>query len=332
MTNSFEPMTVLITGSEGNIGQYLVKSLKRHFPSWTVLRVKNSSSNPSYNSDLHRYEGDLRNPALLDLIFSQNKVDYVVHAASMSYRHGGYNQFPFDVLENDIRVTMNLLQACQKSNQALKKLVYLSSALIYENATQFPLLEEMTQTIPPPRSSYGFAKYVSESILERFQKQFGTSYTVWRLFNVVSPLEPHLGEGRHVFVDFYRKLIVEKTPKLEIFGSGQQVRCFIWVEEAADCMIQFLEDPRTDGQIFNLTRDEPRTLIELKEILIELGKSKNLLERNYQPEVITGGTFAGVDTEKRIPSVKKLKDRLGWESQVDFRSCFDRFIDFKNRL
>lgn len=318
--------TILITGSEGNIGRYLVDRIKTRRPDWTIVRVKHASTAPRFNAQKDWYEGDLRDNALLSLIAGEHPLDYVLHAASMSYRHGGYRQFPYDVLENDSRVLTKILEFCK----GVKKIVHLSSGIVYENATRFPLEEQMSE-LPAPTSSYGAAKYFCEAAVRLFENQHGVKYTIWRPFNVVSPLEPHEGEGRHVFVDFYRKIFVDKANEIQIMGSGKQVRCFIWVEDAAECIVDHLDDPRTDNQTFNLTRNEPKTLLELMEALIAIGKQKNILDKGYAPKISVGKAFAGVDSEKRVPSMKKLASTLGWESKTSFHDCFSKFIDHKEK-
>ena len=317
--------TVLITGSEGNLGPFLVRRLRESRPGCTVLRLKHRQGACGFDAANDRYDGDLRDPALLERIFAEHRVSHVVHAASQSYSHSGYRSHPFRVLENDSAALLNLLRHAS----SVAKLVYLSSALLYEHATSSPLVEDDAERMPAPTSSYGAAKRFGEQAVRMFGVEHGVATTLWRPFNVVSPLEPHDGDGRHVFVDFFRRLLIDRVPEFGVLGSGQQVRCFVWVEDVARCIVDHLDDDRSDNQTFNLARAEPLTLIQLKDLLLDLGREMGIVTRNYDPLTVRRGEFSGVESEARIPSVAKAKAELGWESSTTVRDCFRRFIEEK---
>ena len=316
--------TVLITGSEGNFGTYIVNRLRDQHPGWNLLRVKHSNKLERFDPATNCYEGDLGSQSFLEIIFSNNSIDYVIHAASRSYSHGGYSAHPFGVIDNDTSSLINVL----RFSSNISKFVYLSSALMYECAKHSPLVEDNMHLVAP-KSSYGVAKYFGENAVRMFCQQTGKKFTIWRPFNIVSPLEPHEGEGRHVFVDFFRRIFIENVTEFGIIGSGNQVRCFIWVEDAAACIVDNLERVETDGQIFNLARDEPIKLIDLQRLMIEIGKELNFLRKDYAPSTVQRGLFSGVEAEVRIPSVDKLKNMLKWESKTTVRDCFYKFISEK---
>jgi UDP-glucose 4-epimerase len=317
--------TALITGSEGNLGPYLVRRLRESNPDWKVLRIKRSPGTGAFDAKNDRYEGDLRDPKLLERVFSEHRIDHVIHAASQSYSHAGYRANPFQVLENDSASLLNLLRHCGSAS----KIVYLSSALLYEHADRTPLEEDDADRIPAPTSSYGTAKHFGESAVRMFGLERGVAFTIWRPFNIVSPLEPHDGEGRHVFVDFFRRLLIEHVPEFSVLGSGNQVRCFIWVQDAANCVVDHLDKNESDNQTFNLARAEPLTLLQLKNLLLELGREAGVLSSHYDPPTVRRGTFSGVEAETRIPSVAKLERVLGWKSTTTVRDCFRQFIEEK---
>jgi UDP-glucose 4-epimerase len=314
--------TVLVTGSEGNLGPYIVHRLRDSHPDWQVLRLKHNRGACEFDSANDYYKGDLRDSALLHKIFAEQSVDYVIHAASQSYSHTGYWAHPFRIIENDTTSLLNLLRYCRSA----RKFVYLSSALLYEHSDVPGLEEEDANRIPAPTSSFGAAKFFGEQAVRAFGREHGVHYTIWRPFNIVSPREPHLGEGRHVFVDFFRRLIVERVEEFGMLGSGNQVRCFLWVQDAANCIVDHLETPASNDQIFNLARDEPLSLLQLKNLLLELGRESGQVPPEYDPPTVCKGSFTGVESEIRIPSVAKLKTVLGWNSTTTVRECFRQFI------
>jgi len=317
--------TVLITGSEGNIGSYLIGYFEEKWPNFKIIRVKlKDNENEPYKKD-NLYIGDLADNSFVEKIFEENKIDYVIHAAARLYGIAGFNKDVYGLFDNDIKCLLNVLH----NSKSVKKFVYFSSSMVYESSEKVPFTEELTGQIPPPKSSYGLTKYFGEKAVKFFNQQYGTTYTIWRPFNVVSPLESHDRESGHVFVDFYRKIFVDKTPKIEIYGSGQQVRCFTWVEDVVSAIADSLTDKKTDNQVFNIGSNESKTMIELEEILIKIGKEKNILPFDYNPEIITGSKSFIVDVQLRIPSTKKIKKVLGWECKTNFKTCFEKFIEYK---
>ena len=320
-------MTILITGSEGNIGQYVVKSLQKDYPEAKIIRVKFVKDINDFDNQNLLYSGDLCDANFVKRIFTENKIDYVIHMAARLYGVAGFNSDVYGLFENDMKCLLNVLS----NSKRIKKFVYFSSSMVYESSVKVPFTEELTEEIMPPKSSYGLTKFFGERAVKFFNQQYGVDYTIWRPFNVVSPLESHEREGGHVFVDFYRKIFIEKAKEFEIYGSGKQVRCFTWVGDVADGVSKFLINEKTNKQIFNIGSSEPRNMFELKDILIEIGKEKGVLAEDYNPRVITGKTFFGVDIQLRVPSLEKIKKELGWEYKTSFKDCFKKFIDYKSK-
>lgn len=320
--------TVLITGSEGNIGTYLVRYLEMKYPELRIIRVKlrENSSEPEKIGSM--YIGDLQDKIFVEKIFQENQIDYVIHMAARLYGVAGFNKDIHGLFHNDIECLLHVLNNSKK----VKKFVYMSSSMMYESSEKVPFSEDLTETIMPPKSSYGLTKYFGEKAIIFFHQQYGVKYTLWRPFNAVSPLESHEREGGHVFVDFYRKIFVEKLPKIEIYGNGRQVRCFTWVEDLVQGIGDGLLDPRTDNEIFNIGSNEPKTMFELKDILVQIGKEKNYLPKDYNPATATGNEFYGIDVQLRIPTVEKIAKALGWKHKTDFKACFEKFIDYKQKI
>lgn len=319
--------TILVTGSEGNIGTYLVKALRRNYPEAKIIRVGLKDGGEQFLAKDNLYLGDLRDNRFVERIFSEHAIDYVIHAAARLYGVAGFNSDVYGILSNDVKCLLNVLNRAK----GVKKFIYISSSMVYESSIKVPFTEELTEEIMPPESSYGLTKFLGEKAVKFFNQQYGLNYTIWRPFNVVSPLESHERESGHVFVDFYRKIFVERAPKIEIYGDGRQVRCFTWVDDVVDCIAGTLTDSRTDHEIFNIGSSEPKTMIELKDMLVQIGKEKKILPDDYNLETIVGSKFFGVDVQLRIPSVEKIKQRLNWNCQTDFKTCFEKFIDYKQR-
>lgn len=318
-------LTFLVTGSEGNIGPFLIDKIRQKFSDALIIRVaRHRLAKIGEKNDII-VRGDLNDKNFVDQIFREHKVDYIIYAATPPYNFKGFKQ-PENILSNEERCLSNVLNNCR----GVKKIVYLSSVLVYESSTVVPFTEELTDKILPPKSPYGLAKYFGEKVVKLAAAKYSIPYTIWRAYNVVSPLEDVTGGG-HVHTDFYRKIYLEKVPIIEIFGTGRQIRSFTWVEDLAGGIICFLDDPKTDNQIFNIGGEESKTLMELKDKLIKIGKEKKYLEKNYKPQIITGKPFYGADDPKRFSSLEKIKSILGWRPTTSFTNCFRKFVEYKQK-
>ncbi|MFA5185786.1 MAG: NAD(P)-dependent oxidoreductase [Patescibacteria group bacterium] len=318
---------ILITGSSGNIGLFITQKLRKLFPDTElILPVFDTEAHPTVDGG---YAGDLRDPGFAKKIFQDHPdIDCVIHAAASSYNIDKFKNQPYDVFRDDTVCLLNILSQAKAPGI---KIILLSSVMVYESVKELPFMENSTDANPAPVTPYGLAKLLCEKAVKLHSEQNKSDFTIWRLFNVVSPLEDHTRPGAHVYVDFYRKLFVERVPELEIFGNGQQVRCFTWVEDIAEQIAKSLDDPRTSRQIFNLGGDEPRSLVDLAETYLAIGHETGLLPQDYNPPIKTGGTFAGLDVGKRIPSLEKTEKEFGWKAPTGFRAMFEKFVDAKQK-
>ena len=318
--------TILITGSEGNIGTYLVRYLQKTRPDFKIIRVKFEEDNSAKDGDI--YAGNLANASFVQRIFQENKIDYVIHLASRNYNINDLKNNAYEIYSNDTRCLLNILDNCKN----IKKFVYFSSALIYESSSESAFAEDLTDRILPPKSSLGLAKYFGEKAVEFLNQQYGAPYTIWRPFNVVSPLESHKREGAHVFIDFYRKIFIEKVSKIQIYGTGKQKKCFIWVEDLVSVISDFLDNSKTDNQIFNIASQEQKTLIDLAETLLKIGKDKNILAKEYNPEIVSEKEFLEGEDQQKIPNTGKIESVLGWKCNTSFIDCFKQFVEYKQKI
>ena len=310
----------LVTGGTGNIGAFVVEQLRK--TGWEVV-----STTRQKNAGDGCITADLTDPSQAIHVFQGRTFDVVIHTAAPVYNADTYRKDPYGVFRDDLSCLLNTLDQCAN----VKRFIYLSSATVYEGANTASCQEEMTAQIPPPSSPIGMAKLAGECAVKLFCKQRGIEYTIWRLFNVVSPREGHAQAGAHVYVDMYRQLFVERVPVLELFGDGKQVRCFTWVEDVAEGMTRFLEDSRAANQTFNLGSDEPVTLLTLRDTLLDVGRSQKLLPDDYRPETKTGGTFFGTEAPKRIPDITKVTQTLDWKPLTPFQDCIEKFVREKTR-
>ena len=240
-------------------------------------------------------------------------VDAVINAAALIYRVKRFHEYPADILSNDVTIHRNILEGAKEND--VDRVGYISSSMVYEQDDP-PRHEDDVWDSEIPATDYGLSKVVGERLSRAFAEQYDVEYTIWRPFNIITPYEKGEDEPgmSHVFADFLRKLLVEKQNPMEIFGDGEQVRCFTWIDEVAEAIATQSFADATTNEAYNLANPEPVTMKELAERIFEEGKERDIvaeseLEFNHVP-------IYDDDVKKRVPAVKKATDHFGWNPQM----------------
>jgi nucleoside-diphosphate-sugar epimerase len=320
-------MKILVTGSEGSLMQWTTKHLVDN--GHDVIGVDNHARYDDYGHtrvvSLNRYEfhkADLTEyDRVMDLV---SDVDGVINAAALIYGVKGFHQYPADILSNDLTIHRNIMEAAAEHD--IDRVAYLSSSMVYEQDDP-PHSEEDVWNKPVPTTDYGLSKVVGERLSMAFEEQYDVEYTIWRPFNIITPYEKSEDEAgiSHVFADFLRKILVEKQNPMEIFGDGEQVRCFTWIDEVANAIATQSFADETRNEAYNLANHEPVTMKELARRIFERGKERGLVEGDSLE--FDHVSIYDDDVKKRIPSVGKAQQDFSWNPKIKLDSSLERCID-----
>jgi nucleoside-diphosphate-sugar epimerase len=165
-----------------------------------------------------------------------------------------------------------------------------------------------------------------------FEEQYGVGYTIWRPFNIITPYEKSEDEAgiSHVFADFLRKILYEKQNPMEIFGDGEQIRCFTWIDEVAGAIAAQSFADTTRNEAYNLANPEPVTMKELARRIFAKGKQRGIVEGDEL--AFDHVPIYDDDVKERIPAVEKATDDFGWDPQVKLDDSLERCIDNMDRI
>ena len=326
---------VLVTGSAGFIGGYLVDELLKQ--GYSVVGLDNLSKygrvSRSFdeNPNFKFVQGDASDAALLeDLLIDCNH--FIAGAAligGISYFH----QFAYDLLAKNERITAAACDAAiatQKAGRPLKKVTYLSSSMVFESTDRWPSIEGDERKVPPPLSSYGFQKLAVEYFAIAAWDQYKLPYTICRPFNCVG-----IGESRalggtkiksgnidlalsHVVPDIVQKILKGQSP-LHLLGNGDQVRHYTYGGDLARGIVTAMQHPSATNEDFNLSTAESTTVLELSELIWKKVYGGKPLE-------VTFDSPYEHDVQKRIPSVEKAKSVLGFEATTSLDEMLDEVI------
>lgn len=324
---------VLVTGSEGFIGGYIVKELLHN--GYKVIGIDNLSKygkvvrNHSEDENYQFHSGDVKDEALLFNLLKD--CDYLIAGAAMIGGISYFHDFAYDLLsENEkiISTTTDIAIKCQK-NYKLKRTVFLSSSMVFESSNIFPTKEEDLFNIPPPESSYGFQKLAVEYFARSANLQYGLEYSIARPFNCVGIGEvkslnstDSVNEKKltlsHVVPDLIIKAL-EGKDSIEILGNGNQIRHYTYGEDLAKGIVILLKHPNAKNEDFNLSTNESTNVIDLAKLIWEKTRGSD----EFKVENVDAFEY---DVQKRIPSTEKAKDLLGFEAKTTLSEMLDIVI------
>jgi len=319
-------MKVLVTGSEGSLMQAVIPMLisrghevvgvDNFFRYGRVERVRP-----------YRFiEGDLADAGFVRSVLSDDFA-VVFQGAARIFGVAGFHAYPADILGRDVLLHQNILWAA-KECKTIKRVIYISSSMVYERCETVPSREEDVDDMRIPFTDYGLSKLVGERLSRAFQKQYQVPFTIWRPFNIITPFERAEKEPgfSHVFADFIDRLIVQKENPLRVIGDGKQVRCFTWIEDVARAIADFSFDARTLNEAFNLGNPEPTTMIELARMIFEAAQQKGAIPRHQQLRFEHMPGFPD-DVRVRMPSIDKVVKVLDWKPTVQTRESVTRCVE-----
>jgi UDP-glucose 4-epimerase len=300
---------VLVTGGAGTIGAAVVRRLLRD-PAYEV-RVSDQRQAPQWMREgCEIHTGDLRD--VEQARTAMEGCPLVIHLAAIVGGIGNFHKLPYTLTEVNNGLYNGVFRAAL--DLGVERFTYVSSSMVFENATEYPTTEEYLPNCPTPTSAYGFSKLTGEVYCRAAHAEHGLPYTICRPFNAYGPGEfpdPEPGIA-HMVPDVIKKVLGGQKP-LEIFGSGEQTRTLTHIDDIADGIVVATGHPAALNEDFNISASEELTIAETARIIWEVcGEDPGAFELRHLP------TFE-VDVVRRWPSVEKARRLLDWESRISVR-------------
>jgi nucleoside-diphosphate-sugar epimerase len=328
-------MKVLVSGSSGFIGGYVVEELLKR--GHTVVGIDNYSkygpmvksydSNPNYELIV----GDCRDVNLMTELLID--CDHFIAGAALIGGISYFHAYAYDLLATNERIMAASCDAAIKAHQQgrLKKVTYMSSSMVFESTKHWPSVEGDERKVAPPLSSYGFQKLAVEYFAKAAWDQYKLPYTIVRPFNCVGIGEMRaLGEVEvlsgnvklamsHVVPDLVQKILKGQDP-LHILGTGEQIRHYTYGGDLAHGIVLAMESEAALNNDFNLSTAESTTVIDLAERIWKKLKGPSIPFRYVSDEAYE------YDVQRRVPNVAKAKDLLGFEATTGLDEILDEVI------
>ncbi|HLK04862.1 MAG TPA: NAD(P)-dependent oxidoreductase [Candidatus Acidoferrum sp.] len=328
-------MKILITGSAGFIGGYLVSEFLE--AGHQVVGLDNFSKYgalaKSYDASKQFtfVQGDAKDVELLKSILED--CDHFIASAAMIGGISYFHAFAYDLIAENERITAAAFDAALHAakNNRLQKITVLSSSMVFESTNEFPTPEGAEQRCPPPRSTYGFQKLATEYFARGAWEQYKLPFTIARPFNCVG-----IGERRavrdaevtsgniklamsHVVPDLVHKVLAGQDP-VHILGDGRQVRHYTYGGDLARGIRLCVEHPAALNQDFNLSSPVATSVLDLAQVVWKK------VHGDTKPFKFVSDAPYEYDVQMRSPDVKKAERVLGYRAETTLSQILDEVI------
>ncbi len=327
-------MKILVTGSAGFIGGYLVQELLDN--GHNVVGIDNYSKYgkvaKSYDHHPHYslIEGDAKDVNLMKELIAD--CDQVVGLAAIIGGITLFHELAYDLLAENERIMASTCDAAiwAFKNKKLKKMNAVSSSMIFESTNVYPTPEGEQRKCPPPLSTYGFQKLACEYFAKGAFEQYKLPYTIIRPFNAIGTgekkalIEKEIFSGNiklamsHVVPDLVQKVLKGQDP-LHILGQGNQIRHYTYAGDLATGIRICIENEKALNEDFNISTPVSTTVLELAQTIWKK------INGDKPFKYVCDKPFE-YDVQKRVPSVEKAKHILNIECNTTLDQALDEVI------
>jgi UDP-glucose 4-epimerase len=314
---------VVVTGGYGFIGSHLVSALLDRGDTVTVFDFAKNTRDTSIDFDRHpnfRFvQGDVTDIGSLSQALISG-VDTVFHLAAI-VGVKNYMDDPLRVLDVNVIGTRNVLEL---SRQHGTRVVFASTSEVFGKNPNPPFAEDDDRVLGSTKTarwSYSTSKAMAEHLVFAMHSACKLPVTVVRYFNVYGPRQAPI----FVVSQSIHRILNGHRPYL--FDTGDQTRCFTYVDDAVAGTLLAAESNAAIGEAFNIGSMTETSMREVVDLAIKTADVDSVSEAEA---VDTAERYGGryEDIPRRIPDSTKAQRELGWRLTVDVAEGIRRTIDW----
>lgn len=311
--------SVLITGGLGFIGSSLAHALVRRGARVTIL----DAQLPQYGANpfnLHGIEdrvrvviGDIRDPHVLAAVIPGTDAVFNF-AAQVSYIDSGKEPF----LDADINCIghLHVLEAVAR-HAPHAKICFSSSRLVYGRILSSPVDESHPTN---PLSIYGVHKLAAEKYYRIYFDNRGVRSTVIRIPNPYGPRQ-QMRHPKYSIVGWFIRRAMENA-SLEIFGTGEQERDYLYSDDIVDAFMRIGATDRTDGEVYNIGTDERVRFVDMVDTILTVTGSGR---KAHIPWPVA---YERNETGSYRANTGKIEAAVGWRPTVRLTDGIRQMVDY----
>lgn len=311
---------IYVAGHRGLVGSALVSRLQARGYHNLVTRT--------------HAELELRDQAVVQAFFAQEKPEYVILAAAKVGGIHANNTYPAEFIHDNLVIQSNVIHSAWQNK--VNRLLFLGSSCIYPKLAPQPMKEEFLLTGPlePTNRPYALAKIAGIEMCWSYNRQYGTKYMAAMPTNLYGPNDNYDLNNSHVLPALIRKMHEAKQrgdKEVVVWGTGTPRREFLYSEDMADACIYLLEQSEVEltslfnndhPPLVNIGCGEDLTIRELAELAADvIGFKGSLTFDSSKPD----------GTMRKVMDVSKMR-KMGWAPKIDLRSGIAlAYEDYLNR-
>lgn len=318
MKNFWKNKKVLVTGGAGFIGSHLVEKLVERNAIVTVLDNLQNGKKENLDSVKNKIQfilGDCRD---YDTAIKACKGQGIV--MNLAARVGGieYNRtHQATMMKDNMLLETIIIDAASKNN--VERFLVVSSACVYPRNCSVPTpeTEGFLDEPEPTNGGYGWAKRMSELFGKYYSEEFGMRVGIVRPYNCYGPRDHFDPETSHVIPALIKRVLDGENP-IRVWGTGNQTRAFLYVEDMAEGMILAIEKYPVPDPI-NLGTDDEISIKELINKILHITGVKARLEFD---------TTKPDGSPRRNSNNKKMKEKVGFAPKVKLDDGLRKTIEW----
>lgn len=316
----FRPMTITsktmdktskiyVAGHRGMVGSAILRRL----------------ASAGYTNVITRTHADLNlvDQAATVRFLAEEKPDYIFMAAAKVGGIHANNTYRAEFLYQNLMIETNIVHAAWQAG--VQGMLFLGSSCIYPRDCPQPIREDYLLTGPLEQTNepYAIAKIAGVKLCESYNRQYGTQYASAMPTNLYGPNDSYDLNNSHVLPALIRKAHEAKIrgeKELVVWGSGQPMREFLYVDDMADACVFLMENQISEG-LFNIGTGEDVTIRQLAETVMEIvGFEGGIVYDISKPD----------GTPRKLLNVDRMK-ALGWQARTSLADGIAKaYADFRS--
>jgi dTDP-glucose 4,6-dehydratase len=320
-------MKILVTGGAGFIGSAVVRlAIARgasvvNVDAVTYAACLNNVANVANHPNYAFEQVDIRDREALANVFAKHTPDAVMHLAAESHVDRSIDA-PADFIETNITGTFNMLEAARSYWQAQGRPVtfrfhHVSTDEVFGSLSPTGMFNETTPY--DPRSPYSASKASSDHLVRAWHETFGLPIVLTNCSNNYGPFQ---------FPEKLIPLVILNAlmgKPLPIYGDGENIRDWLYVEDHADALLLVLEKGAV-GRNYNIGGENERTNLEMVETLCAILDRLSPRDRGSYTELITFVTDRPGHDARYAIDPARIRDELGWRPSVTVEGGLEKTV------